>query len=168
MNFEQAIEHVLSSEGGFTMDADDPGNWTGGKKGKGILHGTKFGISAASYPGLNIKNLSRPEAIQIYKRDFWDKYKVDTLPSQIRLHFFDVCVNSGISRAVKILQRSLGVTADGDFGPVTVKNLSKANVWKYARERSDFYINHVKLYPVKQKYLAGWIGRVLDVTENSF
>jgi len=167
MNFNKAIEHVLSSEGGFTNDPDDDGNWTGSKKGKGILKGTKWGISAASYPTLDIFNLTREEAIVIYKRDFWDKYKIDQLPNYIQLHFFDVCVNSGYSRAVRILQGALGITIDGDFGPATRKALPRITLWKYTEERADFYVSIVKSNPTKIKYLTGWILRVLSVTEHS-
>lgn len=167
MTFEEAIEHVLSSEGGFTIDPDDTGNWTGGARNRGFLKGTKYGISAASYPTLDIKNLTREGAVVIYKREYWQKYRIDELPDRIRLHFFDVCVNSGYSRAVKILQRALGLTADGVFGSATRSKLPQITVWSYAEERSSFYVNHVRLNPGKIKFLAGWIIRVLEVTENS-
>ena len=48
--FAAAIAMVLAHEGGFQGMPDDPGNWTGGRLGDGTLKGTKFGISAASYP----------------------------------------------------------------------------------------------------------------------
>lgn len=167
MTFEKAIKHVLSSEGGFTLDPDDTGNWTGRARGKGLLKGTKYGISAASYPALDIKNLTLEEAEAIYKRDYWQKYKIDYLPEHVRLHFFDVCVNSGYSRAVKILQRAAGIAADGVFGADTKANLPRVTVWGYAQERVAFYVNHAQLNPGKIKFLKGWIIRVLEVTKNS-
>ena len=45
-NFDKAFDWVMKWEGIFSDDPNDPGNWTGGQPGKGILKGTKFGISA--------------------------------------------------------------------------------------------------------------------------
>ena len=39
-------------EGTLSLDPTDTGNWTGGAVGRGTLVGTKYGISAASYPTL--------------------------------------------------------------------------------------------------------------------
>ncbi|QRQ99731.1 glycoside hydrolase family 108 protein [Dyadobacter sandarakinus] len=167
MTFEEAVEHVLSSEGGFTNNPNDPGNWTGGKVGKGLLKGTKWGISAASYPSLDIRNLTREGAILLYKKDYWDAAKVEDLPPKIRLHFFDVAVNSGKARAVKILQKASGVAADGIMGPVTVKNAYRVTPWDFASERVSFYVNHVKANPGSLEFLNGWIRRVLNVTKES-
>jgi hypothetical protein len=50
------------------MDGKDPGNWTGGKVGKGQLKGTKYDVSAAAFPKENIAGLTKDKAIAIYKR----------------------------------------------------------------------------------------------------
>jgi len=170
MNFDQAIQRILSSEGGFTDDPDDSGNWTGGKIGVGVCKGTKWGISAASYPTLDIKNLTQAVAIKIYLNDFWLKYRIASYPDSIRLHMLDVSINSGNARAVKILQRAVGFTGadiDGDAGPQTMARAAKVDIWDYHNERNDFYIVYADLNPVKRKYLKGWIRRVVDVTEFS-
>ena len=57
-NFARCFAFTLAAEGPFTKLASDPGNWTGGAVGHGALHGTKYGISAAAYPGLDIENIS--------------------------------------------------------------------------------------------------------------
>lgn len=147
------------------MDEDDPGNWTGGAVGSGFLKGTKYGISAATYPTLDIKNLTVEAAKSLFKKDFWIKFGVSELPAFIRPHYFDVCVNSGNSRAAKILQRAVGVTPDGIIGPKTRAALSRLTIKRFERQRSDFYVKHVELNPRKIKYLGGWIGRIFDVTE---
>ena len=68
--WEKAIEFVLSEEGGFQTDPADPGNWT--KRGsKGELRGTNFGISALSFPKLDIRGLKKNEAISIFKQNYW-------------------------------------------------------------------------------------------------
>jgi lysozyme family protein len=56
-DFLRAFELLVGHEGGFTDDPRDTGSWTGGNAGAGQLKGRKYGISAASYPNLDIKNL---------------------------------------------------------------------------------------------------------------
>ena len=50
MTFEEIIDNVLESEGGYVNDKDDPGGET------------NMGISKRAYPDLDIKNLTREEA----------------------------------------------------------------------------------------------------------
>jgi hypothetical protein len=56
-DFDRIFDFVVGSEGGFTDNPADPGNWTGGKIGAGECRGTKFGISAGAHPDLDIANL---------------------------------------------------------------------------------------------------------------
>ena len=53
-DFDKAFDIIVGVEGGFSLDPNDPGNWTGGKRGVGELKGTRWGISAKSYPHLDI------------------------------------------------------------------------------------------------------------------
>lgn len=165
IKFKDVSAFLLNIEGGLSLDPDDNGNWTSGVVGKGILKGTKHGISAATYPNLDIKSLTKKQAEELYENDFWIKFNVESFPSFIRPHYFDVCVNSGNSRAVKILQRAIGAVPDGIVGKETRRLLSGLTVKKFERQRSDFYVNHAILNPGKLKYLAGWIGRIFNVTE---
>ena len=48
-DFDWIFDFVVASEGGFTDNPADPGNWTSGRVGSGICRGTKFGISAAAH-----------------------------------------------------------------------------------------------------------------------
>ncbi|WP_432745784.1 glycosyl hydrolase 108 family protein [Methylobacter sp. G7] len=117
MNFEKAIKRILSHEGGFTQNPTDRGNWTSGRIGVGKLKGTKYGISAMTYPDEDIKNLSWERACFLYQRDFWAPLKADRLHDGVAYQLLDFAVNSGTSNAVKAYQRALGVAADGVFGP---------------------------------------------------
>lgn len=124
--FEHAFEFVVGHEGGFDATQADPGNWTGGVVGSGELKGTKFGISAAAYPALDIANLSVADAQAIYKRDYWDRTSADTLPPPLALLVFDAAVNNGVGRAARWLQGAVGVAADGQIGPATLAALNAA------------------------------------------
>lgn len=124
--FERALAIVVGLEGGYCDERADPGNWTGGHVGAGELRGTKFGISAAAYPTLDIANLALPQAADIYRHDYWDRVSADRLPPPLALLVFDAAVNNGVGRAVEWLQQSLGVATDGQLGPMTLAALDRA------------------------------------------
>jgi lysozyme family protein len=117
--FLNAIPYSLANEGGYTTYYSDPGNWTGGIVGNGTLAGTKYGISAAQFPNLNIKNLTVDEAKSIYYEKYWIPCNAEALPAGIDFLVFDAAINSGIGVAVRLLQSVVGVLQDGDFGPIT-------------------------------------------------
>jgi lysozyme family protein len=72
-NFDRMFEIVAGHEGCLTAHPADPGNWTDGAVGAGICRGTKFGISAAAYPDLDIANLTLDAAKALYQRDYWQR-----------------------------------------------------------------------------------------------
>jgi lysozyme family protein len=97
--FERAFAITVGMEGGYSETSADPGNWTGGAPHVGDLKGTKYGISAASYPTLDISNLTLDQARAIYKRDYWDRIGADALAPALALLTFDAAVNNGVGRA---------------------------------------------------------------------
>lgn len=106
--FDDALAIVFESEGGFVNDKYD----AGGK--------TKFGISAAQYPNLNIEALTKDDAKAIYRRDYWNKYRCGELPWCFAVALFDAVVNHHPENPIKWLQGAIGVLADGVIGPRTV------------------------------------------------
>jgi lysozyme family protein len=124
--FEQAFAVVVGHEGGFCAERTDPGNWTGGAVGCGALRGTKFGISAAAYPGEDIANLTLEAAAVIYHRDYWDRVLADRLSPPLALLVFDAAVNNGVVRAAGWLQGVVGATVDGCLGPETLAAVDTA------------------------------------------
>jgi lysozyme family protein len=117
--FMNIIPFVLTNEGGYSSDPADSGNWTGGKVNVGTLKGTNYGISAASYPNLDIKNLTKQDAELIYLSDFYPKVGGDNIPTAISFLMLDACVNSGVENAVPWIQAILSLKQDGNCGPVT-------------------------------------------------
>jgi len=124
--FDQVFAVVVGHEGGFGADRADPGNWTGGEVGCGLLRGTKFGISAAAYPAEDIANLTLEAAAAIYRRDYWDRLLGDHLSPPLALLVFDSAVNNGVGRAVGWLQGTVGATVDGHVGPETLAAVGAA------------------------------------------
>jgi lysozyme family protein len=120
MSFNQAFTDLIGLEGKFSIDENDPGNWTGGAVNEGKLVGTMYGISAAAYPTLDIASLSLQSAKQIYLDDYWNKLRCSTLPDVIGTALFKEGVNLGVETAAKALQRSLKVNpVDGIIGQIT-------------------------------------------------
>jgi lysozyme family protein len=101
VNFDQAFARLVDPqhEGGFQNAHDDRGNWTGGEVGKGRLLGTKYGISAMTYPGEDIENLTLERAKELYRRDFWGPAGCDAVPDALKFDVFDMAVNSGQGNA---------------------------------------------------------------------
>lgn len=97
-----------TASGGWTNNPSDPGNWTGGKKGVGQLKGTKWGIAANTYPNLDIKNLTRQQADEIYARDYWPKSYGDLWPMGFDQITYDATVNSGPGRGPLWTCQALG------------------------------------------------------------
>lgn len=93
--FEQADAIVAGIEAGFTKDERDPGNWTGGKIGVGILKGTKYGIAASAYPDLDIENLTLDQARATRKRKYWDVCGCDSMSWERALCAYDCAINQG-------------------------------------------------------------------------
>lgn len=158
--FIKTINNILGYEGGFTIDPDDGGNWTGGKPGAGDLLGTKWGISALSYPSLDIKSLSREQAIAIYYRDFWEGKMLSNLPPQVAACVLDAGINMGQGTAVKLLQSVVGTEQDGVIGPQTVQAAAQIDqdelVPQYLAARMCYYAG-LKNFP---KYGKGWAARL--------
>jgi lysozyme family protein len=120
MSFNACIGFTLGCEGGFSMNPEDRGNWTSGEIGVGILKGTNFGLSAASYPHLNLRDLTPEAADAIYRRDYWQPVSGDELPAGLDLMVFDHAVNAGVGASVRLLQAALEVGVDGRIGPRTL------------------------------------------------
>lgn len=162
MDFDDSFTSLIGNEGGFTIDRRDKGNWTGGAVGAGQLKGTKFGISASSYPSVDIANLTLDQAKVIYRRDFWTKAGCDRVDPVLAFDLFDAAVNSGIGHAVAFLQRAAGVPQDGRFGPVTAAAVAVGDPYRmlarFDGARLD-YLNDCATWPT---YGKGWVQRVAD------
>ncbi|OZI20494.1 hypothetical protein CAL26_23660 [Bordetella genomosp. 9] len=150
VDFRTAIERVLGHEGGYVNDPRDPGGET------------KWGISKRSYPHLDIKNLSRDQAIEIYERDFWLKIHADELYDGIAYQGLDYAINSGIRQAILGLQQALGVPADGVWGPVTraaaLSMPEGPQIMRYVAQRIDF----MRTRSTFSYFGSGWMARMAD------
>jgi lysozyme family protein len=156
--FDEIIEVVLEHEGGYVNDPKDPGGET------------NFGIAKRSHPDVDIKNLTKEGAKEIYKEVYWDKNKVESLPEELWHIYFDMCVNQGKSRAVKIIQRAVNgkggsLTVDGGMGPMTITAIGKSRVEldRVRAYRVKYYVDLVTRKPDLERFYFGWFKRALEV-----
>lgn len=128
-DFDAAVSRLLDSshEGGFSKDPHDPGNWTGGAVGVGNLVGTRYGISAASYPNVDLLTLTKEKARTIYWADFWERLGLSNIAKPANGLIFDAAVNHGPGNAARLMQRALGVLPDGKIGPITRAAMANAD-----------------------------------------
>lgn len=121
--FENCFDIVIGTEGGLSLRPEDPGNWTGKACGVGACKGTKYGISAASYPETEIASLTLMQAQALYIRDYWRPLCGDDLPAPLALQAFDAAINNGLAQAARWLQMIAEAPVDGVVGPVTLGRL---------------------------------------------
>lgn len=160
--FDQAFRCVLGEEGGFSDNPADPGNWTGGAVGSGERRGTKYGISAAAYPSLDIAALSLDQAKSLYRADYWTKAGCHFMRPSLALMVFDAAVNSGAARSVAWLQDALGVATDGQFGPHTLAALNAwgADVDALCADVLAARIGFLASLPTWRAFGVGWSRRL--------
>jgi lysozyme family protein len=166
-DFNKAFENVIGVEGGFSDDPKDSGNWTGGKEGTGKLNGTKYGVSAAAYPSLEIKTISLDDAKAIYHRDYWQVINGDDFSFPVANALFDCAVNSGCTSAAKLFQKALGVSSDGKIGKLTIAAAQAKDPTEllidFLTARAVFYARLAKF----ELYGKGWMKRLFTVFHQS-
>lgn len=149
MNFDIAFDRLIGHEGGYVNHPTDPGGET------------NWGISKRSYPTVDIRNLSRAQAKEIYRRDFWLAAGQGIAPA-VAFQVFDASVNHGISTAIRFLQRSVGAADDGHWGPVSQTMYVGMDVndvlVRFLAERLDF----MRKLSTWSTFGAGWAGRIAN------
>jgi len=156
LDFDKAVEVILKHEGGYVNDKMDPGGET------------NMGISKRAYPNLDIRSLTVEDAKRIYYEDYWVRSKAREVPKSLRLIYFDMVVNMGRSRAVKIMQKALNnkgwfTVVDGGIGPETIGNLkrSKLEADRLRSYRVKHYADLVSKKPKLERYYYGWFRRAI-------
>ena len=158
ISFDEIIDITLKHEGGYVHDPKDLGGET------------NFGIAKRFYPEVDIKNLTKEEAKDIYRRDYWVRNKVEELPENLRHIFFDMCVNQGRGTAVKILQRACNakgadLAIDGGMGPKTEETIKtyKPSLDRVRCYRLKHYYDLVNAKPEQERFLYGWYKRAISI-----
>lgn len=158
-NFPEALKLVLKHEGGWADHPSDPGGAT--MKGVTIANFRRFVKPDATKADL--RRITDAQVAIVYRRHYWDAVLGAELPSGVDYAVFDFAVNSGPSRAIKYLQRIVGVPQDGKIGPVTLKAVRARKPDVLAAQLCDArlaFVQALRTWPVFGK---GWGRRIAEV-----
>jgi len=163
-NWDKSFDYLIDSEGGFVNDPNDPGGMTN----LGITKKVWEAWIGHEVDEAAMRALTHDDVKPLYKKEYWDAVRADELPSGIDYLCFDFAVNSGVNRAIVILQQSIDVIVDGHLGPITISKVNKIYqenpenlIEKYSDNKETFY-KSLKNFPI---YGKGWLNRV-DLVEH--
>ena len=118
-NEEFVLQCLGMSEGGFVVDK-------GGPTDRGITQRAFDAYNEAhGLPLRSVKGISKTLAEKILVENYFTPVRFNELPHGLDYTLADYSVNSGPSRAIKDLQREIGVKADGVFGNQTLVAMRK-------------------------------------------
>jgi lysozyme family protein len=164
-NFEKCLEMLLVHEGGFVNHPDDPGGMTN----LGVTKKVWEEWVGHDVSEKEMRNLTPTMVASLYKRKYWDACRADELVSGLDYCVFDVAVNSGVGRAIKLLQQTVGATPDGGYGSITAALVKEAEkdpekiISLFLSRRLEF-LESLKAFPTFGK---GWSRRVAEVKEKA-
>ena len=163
-NWEESLKHILKYEGGYVHHKDDPG----GRTNLGVTQRVWEEWTGKPATEADMRSLTVEMVSPLYKKRYWDAVRGDDLPSGVDLCVFDCAVNAGVGRASKFLQQAVGVTADGQIGPMTVA----ATTAKPAEEVIEAFCNlreaHYKSLSTFATFGKGWMRRLEGVEAESY
>lgn len=162
----RALELMFGHEGGYSNARTD----SGGPTKYGVTHKTLAAHrGVASVTAEQVKALKLSEAEEIYRKGYWTQSGGDILPVGLDYAAFDFGVNSGPARAVKVLQRLVGVPEDGNAGPQTLAAVKayKGGIAKLIKDYCEARMGFLRSlknpktgFPVNGR---GWTIRVTGV-----
>ena len=167
--FLECLDVVLENEGGLSDHKAD----RGGRTNYGVTQKTYDAYRRASgHRTQPVDKISTDEVKQIYF-SYWEDCKADMMPEPLDLFLFDCAINSGASRAVKLLQECIETTTDGRFGPATrealhnfVMDTSVEYIAKqYLDARRSWYDQIIERDPSQSVFARGWMKRIDDLEE---
>lgn len=162
-NLDDSLELMFGHEGGYVNAKTD----SGGPTKYGITHKT-----LASHRGVpsvtpeQVKALTISEAETIYRKSYWGPAGGDVLPLGLDYAAFDFGVNSGPQRAVKTLQKVLGVKQDGWIGEGTLSAIAgyPGGVMQLIRDYCDARMAYLRSLKGAKGFRANGRGWTIRVT----
>jgi hypothetical protein len=134
--FEAALQKTLKYEGGYVKD----------DAGKGE---SNFGINKSANPDVDVKNLTKEKARELYKKRYWDAIGGDALAAKdpaLATIAFDTAVNMGVGKAKQLVDQSKG-------DPTAILSMRQQHYDKLIED------NPKKFAPFEK----GWQSRLADL-----
>ena len=160
MTFDECLTLLLRDEGGYIDHPRDPGG------------ATNLGVTRRAWEQWVghpvskevIRSLTAEKVKPFYYAKYWMPVQGNNLPSGLDYAVFDCAVNSGVTRASRLLQQVCGVVVDSRIGPVTVAATRKTP--DVINEFLDARMSFVRSLDGWQYFGKGWrarIGRVRHI-----
>lgn len=162
-NFNKCLAILLKHEGGYVNHPSDPGGMTN----LGVTKRVWEEWTGHEVDEKQMRALTPTTVAPLYKRKYWDACRADDLISGLDYAVFDCAVNSGVGRAVKLLQSCVGATPDGGYGSITTALVKKAEadptklIELYCAKRLEF-LQSLKTF---ETFGKGWSRRVAEVKD---
>lgn len=158
---EAAMPFLLKHEGGWSNRRNDRGGPT--MHGITLALASRYGITTEDA----LRAISDDDVDQIYRAEFW---KFDGVQSQpVATKMLDLCVNFGGGTEIRMVQKILGVDADGAYGPATEAAVNAQDPDTLISQISDAavarYDEIENAHPEDQEFLKGWLARAVDVPD---
>lgn len=169
--FERALAVVLEHEGGLAEHPSDPGGVT--KFGVSLRYLQSLGVRVGDLDGDgdvdadDVRGMTREQAAAIYRR-MWDAGPYAKLPAQVATKVFDLAVNMGQRRAIRLLQRACRacgkrIEEDGICGEHTLRAVHSiawpALLAALRSEAAGYYRVLVAKNPKLAVFERGWLNR---------
>lgn len=175
---QDIAKEIVTREGGFVNDPDDPG----GPTNFGVTLGTlrHLGLDVDSDGKIDIddvKTLQPAQAEAIFVEHYFVRTGIEMLPLVLQASVFDMYVNAGRA-AVRILQQLLvemghPIAVDGVIGPETAEAAEVAAALApqyvadaYGIARRNYYLRLADARPQSRKFArsrsggkGGWVRR---------
>jgi lysozyme family protein len=172
-DFETAYKKVLSYEGGYVNDPDDPG----GETYKGIARKMNSKWDGwviidllklkPGFPG----NLDKDTELQnkitdFYHVNYWDAILGDKIKDQeVATSIFDFAVNAGVKTSACLAQFVVEAASDGIIGSESIAKINGCDpehfLASFTIAKILRYINIVEKNQLSRKYFYGWVRRAV-------
>lgn len=156
--YDEAMTKVFADEGGYTNDAADPGgptNW-----GITIFDARLYWKPNAT--AADVKSMPKSVASEIYKKHYANAIHYDDLPAGVDYAVLDYGINSGIIRAVKVLQRIVADQPDGIIGEITLTDIRKHDPVELINKIYDERLAFLRSLRTWSTFGKGWSRRVRE------
>lgn len=157
--FPAADVVILDIEGVRADDPRDPGGLT------------LWGVARNEHPEISDVEWSAftfADAQALRRASYWDACRCVAMPWPLALAIYEDAINSGVTAAVRRLQRALGVVVDGKIGPHTLAAIPDPESDALGRLFFKFMYSSAAAYATDRNaaiYLNGWLNRLVIVTE---
>jgi lysozyme family protein len=163
MIFDEAVKLLFENEGiTFTNDPHDKGGET-------VIGITKRDFPEYFHRVFNLMKSGNIEAAKIIANEFY--YEVfwnplyENLNEKLAIKLFDIGVNIGVTKAVKILQTTLqtfdkDIVIDGVFGTKTLKSCNEIKLQESLYSRFVFELSQFYASLNQPRFFNGWLNRL--------